>query len=54
MSECEDPDDNKFLECAIASRAKLIVSGDKHLLKLNGYQEIVVYKPRDFVDLCLK
>ena len=52
--ECEDPDDNKFLECAIASRAKLIVSGDKHLLKLNGYQEIVVYKPRDFVDLCLK
>ena len=54
VSECEDPDDNKFLECAIASRAKLIVSGDKHLLKLNGYQEIVVYKPRDFVDLYLK
>ena len=52
--ECEDPDDNKFLECAIASRAKLIVSGDKHLLKLNGYQEIVVHKPRDFVDLYLK
>ncbi len=52
--ECEDPDDNKFIECAIASRTKLIVSGDKHLLKINGYQEIAVYKPRDFVDLYLK
>ena len=26
-------DDNKFIECAIASNSKLIVSGDKHLLK---------------------
>lgn len=52
--ECEDPDDNKFFECAIASKAKLIVSGDKHLLKISGYKDIVVYKPRDFVDLYLK
>lgn len=52
--ECEDPDDNKFIECAIASKAKLIVSGDKHLLKINGFQEVAVYKPRDFVDLYLK
>ncbi len=52
--ECEDPDDNKFIECAIASNTKLIVSGDKHLLKINGYQEIVVHKPREFVDLYLK
>jgi predicted nucleic acid-binding protein len=48
--ECENPDDNKFIECAIANRAKLIVSGDKHLLKLNGYQEMGVYKPRDRED----
>ena len=52
--EFEDPDDNKFIECAIASNTKLIVSGDKHLLKINGYQEIVVHKPREFVDLYLK
>jgi len=52
--ECEDPDDNKFFECAIASKTKLIVSGDKHLLKISGYKDIVVYKPRDFVDLYLK
>src|SRR5437763_1785742 len=30
---CEDPDDDKFLACALASGSKLIVSGDKHLLK---------------------
>jgi len=52
--ECEDPDDNKFIECAIASKTKLIVSGDKHLLKISGYREIVVHNPRNFVDLYLK
>ena len=52
--ECEAPDDNKFIASIIVSGAKLIVSGDKHLLKINGYQEIAVYKPRDFVDLFLK
>jgi uncharacterized protein len=52
--ECEDPDDNKFIECAIASKTKLIVSGDKHLLKISGYREIVVHNPRNFVDFYLK
>ncbi len=52
--ECEDPDDNKFIECAIASKTKLIISGDKHLLKISGYREIVVHNPRNFVDLYLK
>lgn len=51
---CEDPDDNKFIECAIASNSKLIVSGDKHLLRISGYQDIEVLKPRDFVDKHLK
>ena len=34
---CDDPDDDKFLACALASGAKVIVSGDKHLLKVSGY-----------------
>ncbi len=51
---CEDPDDNKFVECAIACQSKLIVSGDKHLLKISGYKEIEVLKPRQFVDNYLK
>ncbi len=50
VSVCEDPDDNKFLECAIAGNCRLIVSGDKHLLNVTGYQDISVLKPRDFID----
>jgi uncharacterized protein len=47
---CEDPDDDKFLACALASGSKIIISGDKHLLKVSEFQEIRVLKPRDFVD----
>ena len=49
-TECEDPDDNKFLECAIASNSMIIVSGDNHLLKISGCQGIDVLKPREFID----
>jgi putative PIN family toxin of toxin-antitoxin system len=54
LSVCDDPDDNKFMECAIASNSKIIISGDKHLLKVSGYQGITVLKPREFVDSYLK
>jgi putative PIN family toxin of toxin-antitoxin system len=47
---CEDPDDDKFLACALASESNLVVSGDKHLLKVSGYKSIEVLKPRDFLD----
>ena len=54
ITVCEDPDDNKFIECAIASNSKIIVSGDKHLLKLTGYKSIAVLNPRNFVEKYLK
>lgn len=47
---CDDPDDDKFLACAIAGKCRLIISGDKHLLKVSGYQEIEILKPKNFVD----
>lgn len=47
---CDDPDDDKFLACALASGSNLVVSGDRHLLKVSGYQNIEVLKPRDFLD----
>ena len=50
VSICEDPDDNMFISCAIVSNSKIIVSGDKHLLKISGYKNIQVLKPRGFVD----
>jgi putative PIN family toxin of toxin-antitoxin system len=47
---CKDPDDNKFIECAVAGNSKIIISGDKHLLKLDGYQGITILNPRNFVE----
>jgi predicted nucleic acid-binding protein len=29
------------------------VSGDKHLLKVNGFREIKIIRPREFVDTYL-
>jgi len=54
IAVCEDPDDNKFIECAIASNCKIIVSGDKHLLKFTDYKGITVLNSRNFVERYLK
>ncbi len=51
---CEDPDDDKFIACALASGCGVIISGDKHLLKVSGYQGIEVLKPREFIDQYLE
>lgn len=51
---CDDPDDDKFLACALASKSKLIISGDKQLLKVSGYRGIEVIRPRNFVDHYLR
>lgn len=51
---CDDPDDDKFLACALAARCKLIVSGDKHLLRMSGYKGIAVLRPRAFVEAHLE
>ncbi len=47
---CEDPHDDKFIECAIAGKAEFIISGDKHLLKVSGYRGIEIISPRQFMD----
>ncbi len=49
-----DPDDDKFLSCALASKTKIIVSGDKHLLAVSGYRRIEVVKPSLFIERHLK
>ena len=47
----DDPDDNRVLECAVASGANYIVSGDDHLLDLEEYQGIEVLPPAGFIVL---
>jgi predicted nucleic acid-binding protein len=37
-----DPDDNMILECAIASKAEFIISGDRHLLDLAQFRGISI------------
>lgn len=46
----EDPDDNRVLECAVKGGAELIVSGDRHLLKLAKYQGIEIVTVRQFLE----
>lgn len=50
---CADPDDDKFIACALAGKSRMVVSGDKHLLKLSGFRGIQVLRPREFVDTYL-
>jgi len=47
---CTDPDDDKFLACALAGRARIVVTGDKALLLTSGYCGIAVMPPRRCAD----
>jgi putative PIN family toxin of toxin-antitoxin system len=49
-----DPDDDKFIACALHAEVKTIVSGDEDLLTISGYAGITVLKPASFVRLFLK
>ena len=51
---CDDPDDIKFLACAVAGRADYLVSGDKHLLKLKRCEHTTILTPRQFLDSALR
>lgn len=46
----EDPDDDKIVECAVASSAQYIVSGNKHLLKYEKFRDIKIIKCKDLLD----
>jgi putative PIN family toxin of toxin-antitoxin system len=46
----KDPDDNKFIECAVALNSKSIISGDKALQEIKDYMGIRVQSPKQFLD----
>ena len=48
---CSDPDDDKFLEAAIAADADYVVSGDAALLRLKNYHRIQIVRPAQFLKL---
>jgi uncharacterized protein len=54
ITASSDPDDNRVLECAVASKSDVIVTGDDDLLRLNPFQGIQIMKPRDFLDAVVR
>ncbi|MCF0113471.1 MAG: putative toxin-antitoxin system toxin component, PIN family [Bacilli bacterium] len=54
IAVCRDPDDDKFLECAVAAKALYIVSGDKDLLLLERYKDIEIITAKNFCERYLR
>jgi len=47
----DDPDDDKFIECAVALEADYIISGDKALMKVGRYKKVKILSPQDFLKI---
>jgi len=46
----EDPDDDKFIECAVALKADFIISGDKALIAIQDYMGKSIVTPKESLD----
>jgi putative PIN family toxin of toxin-antitoxin system len=51
VAVCADPDDDKFLACALEGQADLLISGDNALLALDGWRGMRVCSPRTALTL---
>ena len=51
---CRDPDDDKFINCAIDAKAIYIVSGDNDLLTIKNFAGIEIVTAREFYEKYLK
>jgi uncharacterized protein len=49
IQACRDPNDDKFLEAALAGKADCIVSGDTDLLVITPFEEIPILRPAEFL-----
>ncbi len=47
----EDPEDDKFIECAVALKAEVIITGDKALKTMGEYVGIKILTPQQFLVL---
>lgn len=55
VTECRDPDDDKFLEQAVSGKATHVISGDADLLALHPFRGIAILSPQAFLEfqVCL-
>lgn len=49
IQACRDPNDDKFLEAALAGKADCIVSGDADLLVMTPFEELPILRPAEFL-----
>lgn len=49
----QDPDDNKFADCAIAANADYLVTNDKHfnVLKTIAFPKVVVITAQEWLEI---
>ncbi len=47
----DDPDDDKFIECAVALKANAIITGDREILAIKEYMGIKILTPRQFLEI---
>jgi putative PIN family toxin of toxin-antitoxin system len=47
----KDPQDDKFIRCALTANAIYIISGDQHLLALKSHQKIEILSPAEFINM---
>jgi putative PIN family toxin of toxin-antitoxin system len=47
---CRDPEDQKFLECAVTGRARYLVTGDQDLRVLGTYRRVSILNVGEFLE----
>ena len=47
----DDPDDNKFIEAALEGKANYIITQDRHLLNIKGFEGIKMVTPKEFLRI---
>ena len=45
-----DPSDDKFIECAVALKADIIITGDRKVLAIKEYMGIRILTPQQFLE----
>jgi putative PIN family toxin of toxin-antitoxin system len=45
----DDPDDDKFIECAVALKAEVIITGDKAFKGMGEYMGMKILTPQQFL-----
>ncbi|MFO0803974.1 MAG: putative toxin-antitoxin system toxin component, PIN family [Gemmataceae bacterium] len=49
ITECRDPEDNRYLELAVAGQAAGIITGDEDLLVLHPFRGIAILTPAQYL-----